>query len=443
MSKKWLYILVSIFALWLVNPVQAETVNFKDVSTFKSEITFLAENGIVSGFDANTFGPNRTLTRAEAVIMISNTFDTSDFVPGENPFSDVHEGMKAYEAIQFAAEYGIVNGYEDGTFRPYETLTRGQMAQIMVNAYELKGSNEKLFSDAIGHRFEDAISTVAAHRITVGNEDSTYRPNAGMKRMDFAAFLARAIEPGFKPVYTPTEMTAEELSVWSERTVEVDVYKDGELLQYGTGFITESGLIATAYHVVAGGDEVYIYTEDGVEYAIEGAAYTDIDNDLALLKPEVPLPYPSIPMVSSDEITEFETVYSFGLPEGFPAFVQSEGNVLAIHDIEYEGEIYKVIEYNSEVIAGSSGGPIVNVYGQAIGMNSAGTEEIPTLNFSPVLDSLIVAHDEFLVKAWDEIEVVEVSTLPIQPDLQEVLEDEGTLPEGSAEETQPTEQPAA
>ncbi|WP_243299879.1 S-layer homology domain-containing protein [Bacillus litorisediminis] len=422
MSKKWLYILVSILTLSLVSPVQAETVHFKDVSTFKSEITFLAENGIVSGFDADTFAPNRTLTRAEAVIMITNTFDTTDFVPGENPFSDVHEGMKAYEAIQFAAEYGIVNGFEDGTFRPYETLTRGQMAQIMVNAYGLKGSNGKAFSDTVGHRFESAISTVAAHRITVGYDDNSYRPNTGMKRMDFAAFLARAINPVFKPEYTSTELTAEELSVWSERTVEVDVYKDGELLQYGTGFITDSGLIATAYHVVAGGDEVYIYTADGVEYAIEGVAFSDSDNDFALLKPEYILPYPSIPMVSSDQITEFETVYSFGLPYGFPDFDQSEGNVLAIHDVEYEGKMYKLIEYNSEVVAGSSGGPIVNVYGQAIGLNSSGFEDMPTLNFSPVLDGLIAADTEFMATPWDEIEVVEVSTLPLQPGFEEVTE---------------------
>ncbi|MET3696741.1 S-layer family protein [Bacillus oleivorans] len=437
MSKKWFYVLVSIFTLLLVNPVQAETssVNFKDVSTFQSEITYLAENGIISGYDSETFGPNRTLTRAEAVIMIMNTFDISDYVPGENPFSDVSEGMKAFKAIQFAAENGIVNGFEDGTFRPYETLTRGQMAQILTNAYGLKGSNGKAFSDTVGHRFESAISTVAAHRFTIGYDDGSYRPNTGMKRMDFAAFLARAINPIFLPEYTPTEMTAEELSVWSERTVEVDVYKDGELLQYGTGFITESGLIATAYHVVAGGDEVYIYTEDGVEYAVEGVAFSDIDNDLALLKPEYILPYPSIPMASSEQITEFETVYSFGLPYGFPEYVQSEGNVLAIHDVEYEGKMYKLIEYNSEVVAGSSGGPIVNVYGQAIGLNSSGFEDMPTLNFSPVLDNLISADAEFKAKAWDEIEVVEISTLPLQPGFEEVKE--------AAEEASVETEPAA
>lgn len=105
---------------------------FTDVplnSWHRSSIATMQAMGIVSGHNPQAFRPDVPITRAEFAAMASR-FDTSDLEPS-GTFSDI-DGHWAEEEIRRAAALGWVRGYEDGTFRPDQYITRAE-AMTLVN----------------------------------------------------------------------------------------------------------------------------------------------------------------------------------------------------------------------------------------------------------------------------------------------------------------------
>jgi len=112
-----------------------ESSRFKDVrpgGAYTPYITFLFEKGAIKGYPDGTFGPERSLTRAEAVTALSILSNISPS-GSENPvFRDVPPGHWAAGYIAAGAESGIINGYPDGTFQPESMVTRAELAALLV-----------------------------------------------------------------------------------------------------------------------------------------------------------------------------------------------------------------------------------------------------------------------------------------------------------------------
>jgi sugar lactone lactonase YvrE len=112
---------------------------FSDVSVeywAREEIHFLYENMIIKGYEDGTFKPTNTVTRAQAAIMLSRALDLNA-EKVENPnFEDVREDFYAYDEIASVYAEGIMLG-NDGKFKPNTPLTRGQMAVILTRAFDL------------------------------------------------------------------------------------------------------------------------------------------------------------------------------------------------------------------------------------------------------------------------------------------------------------------
>jgi hypothetical protein len=120
----------------------AMNVSFPDVSNdhlFSEEIVFLAGQGIIQGFPDGSFRPDDPVSRAEVTMMISRLqgFDTKQ---RNTIFPDVHEAFFASGAIQTAAEKGIIEGFPNGTFEPYSSITRADMAMILQRTFNLEGA---------------------------------------------------------------------------------------------------------------------------------------------------------------------------------------------------------------------------------------------------------------------------------------------------------------
>lgn len=106
--------------------------DFSDVTSdqwYNNAISTMAKAGIITGYDDGTFKPNNVITRAEFA-AIAARFD-SDTYSGEDKFTDIG-GHWASEYINRAAEKGWINGYEDGTFKPDQNITRAE-AMTLVN----------------------------------------------------------------------------------------------------------------------------------------------------------------------------------------------------------------------------------------------------------------------------------------------------------------------
>jgi hypothetical protein len=107
-------------------------------------------------------------------------------------FSDV-AGSAHLEAIGWIFERGITLGFSDGTFRPGQAVTRGQMASFLDRALGLPEAASGGFSDTAGGAHEAAIDRLAAAGITVGFSDGMFRPGQSVTRGQMASFLHRAL----------------------------------------------------------------------------------------------------------------------------------------------------------------------------------------------------------------------------------------------------------
>ena len=100
----------------------------------KNYIARATGSGIVSGYDADTFGPNNLITREQMAVMIAKAAKLTNAVEG-NAFADGTQIADwAKEAVAKANGNGIISGYPDNTFRPRATATRAEAVTVIVNA---------------------------------------------------------------------------------------------------------------------------------------------------------------------------------------------------------------------------------------------------------------------------------------------------------------------
>jgi len=152
----------------------------------------------------------------------------------------------------------------------------------------------------------------------------------------------------------------------------------------GTGIIfREDGYVLTNYHVVAGGTDCSVTLASGKTYE---AKYVggDSGNDVAVLKLDAS-GLPTAEIGDSDALTVGDTVYAIGNPLGVDLRgTLTDGIVSAINrDVEVQGRTMTLIQTNAALNEGNSGGPLINVYGQVVGINT-----IKMMSFSSNVEGL-------------------------------------------------------
>ena len=99
---------------------------------FNNAISTLTKMGIINGYEDGTFRPNNPITRAELTKMAVSFFSSADQYFGKTPsFSDVPANAWYTRFIAAAEELGLINGYPDGTFRPNNYITRAETCTIV------------------------------------------------------------------------------------------------------------------------------------------------------------------------------------------------------------------------------------------------------------------------------------------------------------------------
>ncbi|SDJ23583.1 S-layer homology domain-containing protein, partial [Alteribacillus bidgolensis] len=192
------YLFSFFLVIFIYMPVTSAGSNpFSDVTEdfwAEEEIEFLAEKGIISGYDDGTFRPNESVIRSQAASMIVEALglDTTDRPPSD--FSDIDENFHAYKMAATVQDEGIITG-RDGAFMPNDTLTRGQMAAVLNRSFDF--SNGQVYFADINedYVFYQDIANIAKARVTTGYEKgNTFRPNGNTTRAQFSVFLARALD---------------------------------------------------------------------------------------------------------------------------------------------------------------------------------------------------------------------------------------------------------
>lgn len=195
--KKVMGVLIVLLSVILALPAAAAP-DLSEDHLFYEEITYLMDRGVIEGYPDGTIRPDAEVTRAEAVVMIGRLMDF-DGTKRATEFTDVPAGHYASGWIAEAAEAGYVLGVGNGKFEPNAPIIRGDMALIVERVFELVFGIESTFTDVSADAYyAEAINKILAANITIGYPDRTFRPQVEVTRGQYAAFLARALEPEFK-----------------------------------------------------------------------------------------------------------------------------------------------------------------------------------------------------------------------------------------------------
>lgn len=150
---------------------------------------------ILNGYPDNTFRPSQRVTRAQFVTMLYNMCGKPivSWVEPSWIFSDGDEISMSYvDAVIWGCENGIISGYQDGTFRPNERISRAQMATFAYRLLkELVGEDvisqyntDSNFTDSgsIANSYREAVNVMSTLEVINGYEDGSFRPNATATR---------------------------------------------------------------------------------------------------------------------------------------------------------------------------------------------------------------------------------------------------------------------
>lgn len=203
-------ILSALLALCIVftlvpTALAAKADDFTDVSRsdwFYDYVDYVSSKGYFRGTTETTFAPQRNMTRAMFVVVLSR-FDGAKGDSSQSAFTDVAPGAWCTAAINWAAANKIVEGKGDGTFAPDAPITRAQMCAIInryLNYYK-KGNKVTLsqtgsvsaMSDqnTVPSYAVDAVKQCQRYGLINGYKDGTFRPNALSTRAHVAAVIYR------------------------------------------------------------------------------------------------------------------------------------------------------------------------------------------------------------------------------------------------------------
>ena len=177
-------------------PVEVVCTPFADVdfrSPHARPITELTAREVIEGYGDGTFRPGAAVTRAQLAALIGRA---GGFTPATGPtdFPDVAASQAHAGWIQALADADVVRGFQDGTFRPGETVRRDQAAAILTRWLELAPREADAFTDLAANVHRRDINALAHVEVARGTGDGTYDPARLLQRDQIASLLFRALE---------------------------------------------------------------------------------------------------------------------------------------------------------------------------------------------------------------------------------------------------------
>ena len=163
---------------------------------YKDAVQYAYDNGLMTGVSATEFAPEATTTRAMIVSILARLEGVESAEAAG--FADVSDEWYA-TAVNWAANVGVVNGYEDNTFRPNTAITREQLAAMLMNYSAWKGEDVSARADlsaysdtaTISSWANDVMQWAVAEGLISGMTEDTLQPQGNATRAQVAAILQR------------------------------------------------------------------------------------------------------------------------------------------------------------------------------------------------------------------------------------------------------------
>ncbi|MCH4826823.1 S-layer homology domain-containing protein [Planococcus halocryophilus] len=259
---------------------QASTSAFTDVGDrYTDAVDYVVSNNIANGLSETQFGVSASITRGDAAIMIAKAAGLMDEKAPASGFSDVPaRGAIAVNSLKAA---GIISGVSTTKFGWDQSITRGQAAYMLAQAYDLKGGDaSKLKFTDVGttHRFAKEVAALVENEITAGTTSTSFGIEASIKRGDFAIFLHKLSKleatPSTPAVTSVTALNGTELQVKFSTAVDATDAKD--LMNYS--LVDSKGVVNFDSAVVS---------EDGMTVTLTSHMVMNVTNATLTIEPIV------------------------------------------------------------------------------------------------------------------------------------------------------------
>ncbi|HEY4622281.1 MAG TPA: InlB B-repeat-containing protein, partial [Solibacillus sp.] len=188
---------ISLYTKWIEITEDLPKIPYSKISDIdghwaQAAIEELIELGIIRGYEDGTFRPNESISRKHVAALLTRTF-TLEAVRGTVDFQDVPLTHSDYDAIQNLQRAGIIDG-SNGKFLPEEKMTRAQLAKVLVMLMGITPEGVSSFSDVDSHHWSaNYIAVLEREGITLG-DNGKFHPNTPVTRAQFVTFLYRIMQ---------------------------------------------------------------------------------------------------------------------------------------------------------------------------------------------------------------------------------------------------------
>lgn len=168
---------------------------FSDVAanvSYADAVAYVSQRGIIEGYSDGEFKPNNTVTRGQISAMICRLVGESENLPvNGNLFSDMPTSVWCNGYVTKAVSLNIINGFQDGTFRPNHVVSYNQAIAMLLRAFGLRGEAESAGG------YPNGYWTVANQYGFLDGVSTKSPSNAGIRRYEVAVIIYNYIVSGY------------------------------------------------------------------------------------------------------------------------------------------------------------------------------------------------------------------------------------------------------
>ena len=178
-----------------------------------------------------------TFKMPASAVTVKGVFKAEGTQPSVLPFNDVSESEWFYEAVKYVYDNGMMNGVSDTSFAPYSNLTRGMIAQVLYNLEGKPAVSGSAYTDVAADQwYNDAVNWAAQKGIVTGYGDGTFGPLDNITREQMAAILYRYAQ------YKGYDVSAKgDLTAFTDGNTVSDWAKDAMSWAVGTALFNGKG----------------------------------------------------------------------------------------------------------------------------------------------------------------------------------------------------------
>ena len=232
----------------------------------KEAIERWSANGVVAGYEDGSFKPSQKVTRAELASFVARVFGLTD-TSNAKTYDDVEAGKWYATAIATVSSAGLMQD-DEANFRPNDFATREEAAHVLANAYELTGSSNVSFDDEtlVSAWAEEQVDAMVKHGIIKGRDENNIAPQGSVTRAEVVTMLDRLTAEFYNVAGTYTTETTGNVVVNTKDVNLKDAVIEGNLYiaeGVGEGDVVLDNTIVKGKVIIEGGGENSIKFTNG------------------------------------------------------------------------------------------------------------------------------------------------------------------------------------